>query len=469
MKKLTLKIRQNTKAIIFGLAILASAGLTALHPTQAIKSTFAFTGLIATFKSKKIELDAEEVKHFEAIDGVLEANFKGLLSAEDATKQLNELKATIPTADAMKKLNDGIEELNDQYKKAQERIDQLATTGGHKGTEKGWKAQLREQLGSEQGKAAIKAFIGMNSNASLELNVKAATNMFETTTTAYTTATTAIAYPAPEVIPGLNDIARNQPFILQQLNVGGTDRANIIWTEKYNPQGAAGWVGEGVASPDVSFDVRIAESRAKTLAADTVVSIENLDDVDFIESEIQKEIIYQLAIKLDTDLLQGDGIGDNLPGIISFVGGYVLTSFSVTQPNTMDCILACATQIAVDNFRPDKALLNTLDYNNVMALKGNTGYYLTNPNAQGNTWNKIEVISSNQVPVGHVLVMDSTRTNVKKYKDMNITFGWVNDNFKKRLVTIMGYLRIHNFIKLNDTNAFVYDTLTNIKAAIAAV
>ena len=81
----------------------------------------------------------------------------------------------------------------------------------------------------------------------------------------------------------------------------------------------------------------------------------------------------------------------------------------------------------------------------------------------------VPVIQSNQVPVGKVLVMDTTRTNVKILQGMMINFGWVNDNFTKHMVTIMGDMRLHNYIKNNDLGAFVYDDIANIKSAIANV
>lgn len=471
MKKLTLKIRQNTKAIILGLAILAGAGFSALHPKEGVKSSLAFVGLVATFKKKGIDLDADEQKHFEAIDGVLEANFKGLLSAEDATKQLSELKATIPTEAAMKKLSDGIDEMNEAYKKAQSRIDQLATNGlGGQVASKGFKAQLIEQMKSKDfGEYAQWAKSNSPGQKGFEFEIKAATDMTVAGTTAYTTAGTNIAMPQPEFIPGLNDVARNQPFIMPLLNVRGTSNANIVYVEKYNPQGSAGWVAEGAAGSEVSFDIQISNSRAKMITAYIKVSTQMLDDVDYIASEIQKELMYKVAIAVDTALLQGDGTGDSLKGIKAFAPAYALTTLSTTSPNNCDAIVAAKTQITAANFIADTAVLNPIDFAQTTLLKGSTGYYIVNPNNSDSTWANIRVVQSNQVPVGYVMVMDSAKTNVLLYQNLTIAYGYVNDDFTKHLVTIQATQRLHSFVKLNDVNAFVYDTLQNIKDAITAV
>ena len=436
--------------------------------------SLAVIGMVASAKAKKIELDADELKTYGAFDEVLENLEKGLLSKEDAEKQFKELKEKL-SPEALKALVDAANvEVTETLAKQAIALDQLKTLGiGGPGNVKSLRDQIKEQLEKPENKSALDAFKQKSASAKgFELQVKAAGTMTTAGTTAYTTAATAMGIPQPEFIPGLNNIARNQPFILQVLNVKPTQKANIVYTEKYNPQGAAGMLGEGAATPEVSFDIRIGESRAKMIGAFIKVSIQMLDDIDYIAAEIENELIYQVAISLDTNLYSGNGAGDNLAGITSFVGGYVLTGANAvytTLPNACDVVMACATQIAHDNFRPDIALLNPIDYNQTKMLKGTTGYYLINPNVTNESWDGILIVRSNQVPVGRVLVMDSSKTNVFRYQDFTLSYGWVNDDFTKNLVTINAHQRIHSFIKNNDTNAFVEDSIANVKAAITAI
>ena len=478
MKKLKFKINKGTKSLILGLSILGVLGFSAMHTAEAKKAlpSMAFIGMVAGFKKKGVELDAEELKTYTAMDSILEEMHKGLLTNEDFKAQFDALKATM-SPEALKKLVDEAnKEVEDALKAQAVLLDQLKTQGiGGNVNGKSLREQIKENLEKPEIKAALGEMMKKNAGSKgFQMEIKAAGTMTVSGSTAYTTAGTAIAFPQPEFIPGLNNVARNQPFILQILNVMPTQKANILYTEKYNPQGAAGWVGEGAAASEVSFDIKIGESRAKMVDCYCKVSIQNLDDVEYMAAEIEKEIIYQIAIKIDSDLLAGDGIGDNLAGITSFVGGYVLadaTGVYTTLPNAVDAVMAAATQIAHDNFRPDIALLNPIDYNQTKMMKGTTGYYVMNPNVdqKGETWDGIMIVRSNQVPVGHILVMDSSKTNVYRYQDFTLSYGWVNDDFTKNIVTIMAHQRLHSFIKSNDTNAFVYDSLANIKAAITAV
>ena len=489
VKKLNEIITGKMKHLVAMMSVLLMITLFATTPLrtwgankQILKlggETCAFMGIVASFKKKGQPLTEDEQKAYAIFDEIMEANQKELLTNEEFKKQFDELKSTL-TPEALKKLTEGIVEKSDAeirelLAKHGKAIDQLNTLGlpSAQGKGKSLKEQIKEQLQKPENAALVKEFQAhTNRTTSMKLEIKAAGTMEVATTTAYTTAATALGIPFPELIPGLNNVARNQPFIMQLLNVMNTAKANIVYTEKYNPQGTAGWVGEGVASSQVSFDIRIGESRAKRVSAYIKVSVEMLDDIDYMASEIEKELIYQIAISIDTNLLQGNGAGENLNGIASYASAYVLTGANAiytTLPNNVDAIMAAATQIAHDNFRPDIAVMNTIDYNQVKLLKGTTGYYLINPNAENSKWGGITVVPSNQVPVGYIMVMDSSKSNVYRYQDFTLAYGWVDEDFTNNLVTILANQRLHAFVKNNDTNAFVYDTLSNIKAAITAV
>ena len=427
-------------------------------------------GLVAAMKKNGVTMTAEEEKEYTALEkGVndaLEQSHKGLLTEDQLAEKLKTLNEGM-TADQKKSFDD----LDAAVKLQQQAIDQLKTMGnpGKPGGDS-LKAQIKKALDNDGIKAIMsKMKNGEAGNHAFKFEVKASADMSLTTTTAYTTAGTAITMAQPEFIPGLNNVARNKPFIWPLMNVKPTQSENIVYVEKYNPQGAAAWVGEGVAAPKVSFDIQVSNSRAKMVDAYIHVSTQMLDDIDYIAAAIEDELLYQIAISVDTFILQGDGTGDNLKGIKSFAPAYSLTTLTTTAPNNCDAILAAATQIVSKNFAPDIAVLNPIDFAQTKLLKGSTGYYVVNPNNQDSTWAGIKVVQSNQVPLGTLMIMDSSKTNIHPYQNFTISYGMINDDFIKNLVVIKGVQRMHSYIKVNDLNAFVYDTLANIKTAITAV
>lgn len=463
-------------SLIVTLLLIATISISVWGPNKTVTKigggSFALVGLVATFKKKGIELSAEEEEQFKAMDEAFENHTKGFISADDFKKQFDEIKGAMSPEALKKMVEEANKEISDTLTKQAVMIEQLQKSGmpGGPSEAKSLREQIKEQLSKPEYVTSLKGFKDKQiGTQGFQFGVKAAGNMTSAGTTAQTTAATAIAFPTPEFIPGLNNIARNQPFILQIMNVMPTSKENIVFSEKINVQGSANWVGENAAANQVSFDIQLTNSRAKMVTAYIKVSTQMLDDVDYIASEIEKELIYQIAISIDTFLLQGDGTGDNLKGIASFASGYTLTSLSTPEPNNCDAILACATEIASENFRPDLAILNPIDYAQTKLIKSSTGEYVVNPNNANDVWAGVRVVQSNQVPLGYTMVMDSSKTNVYRYQDFMLSYGWINDDFIKHMVTITAHQRMHNFVKSNDTNAFVYDSLADIKAAITAV
>lgn len=276
--------------------------------------------------------------------------------------------------------------------------------------------------------------------------------------------------PMPGFEPGVIQIARQRPFMMSISNTGSTDRPSVVWTQKVNPEGEALFIGEGVVKPLIDFNISTTRTDAKKVADKIKVSTEMLDDIDFMASEIENELIYQIEIKTSTQLLSGDGLGDNLAGLDTFAGGYVLTSVKTTEPNNADAIRAAITQVRTMFFMPDIVVVNPIDATNLELTKASDGHYIMPPfmAADGTRIAGVRVIEETGIPVGSVLVGDMTRFRVRIYKAIAIYYGWVNDDFEKNLVTVIGEQRLFSFVPSNETGAFVYDTFANIKAAITA-
>lgn len=279
--------------------------------------------------------------------------------------------------------------------------------------------------------------------------------------------------PAVEIEPGLIDLARNQPFLENYANTTTTSKPRIVFTQKTNPQGNAAFIGEGAVKPLISFEIGTSESYAKKVADKIKVSTEMLDDVDFIAGEIETELQYQVDIAVDTALLSGAGDGSQgataLKGLTAFVGAYALTTVSTTTPNDFDAIRAAIAQVISLNFSPNIVFYNTIDGANMDLVKDTQGRPLAmeyrDPN--GKIY-RLVAVETNQIPVGSFLVGDMTRFKVRNYQPFSISYGWVNDDFEKNLVTIIGERRLHAYVAGNDTAAFVYDTFANVKTAITA-
>lgn len=297
-----------------------------------------------------------------------------------------------------------------------------------------------------------------------EINLREAATMLVSTHTGNNNA----YIPTPEILPGFVDLARQKAFLENYVNVSGTSKARIVWTNKVNPEGNAAFIGEGDVKPLVSFGLESEVSNAKKVADKIKVSEEMIDDVEFMAGEIENELRYLVDIKVDDQLLSGDGLGDNLKGITEYVGGYVQTGIETTEPNNADAILAAGAQIANANFTPNRAFISIIDAANMDLQKATDGHYVLPPfaSASGRIIKGIPVVETNRIPVGHLLILDTTKYKVRNYKSFTIRYGWVNDDFEKNLITVIGERRLHAYMSDNETASGVYDTFANIKAAI---
>lgn len=275
--------------------------------------------------------------------------------------------------------------------------------------------------------------------------------------------------PNVEMVPGLVQLARNLPFIEDYANTSSTSSPRIVWTEKTNPQGQAGMTAEGALKPLISFEIKTNESFAKKVTDKIKVSTEMLDDIDYIAGEIENELKYQVDIKVDNQLLTGDGTGQNLKGLTQYAGGYVLTTVKTTgTPNDADAIRAGIAQVKTLNFNANYGFINPVDGANMDLTKNTQGSYIIPPfqSSTGLSIAGVQIVETNQMPDGQVLIGDMSRFVVRNYKAFSIQYGWVNDDFELNLVTIIGERRLHDYVADNNTGAFVYDSLANIKTAI---
>lgn len=279
--------------------------------------------------------------------------------------------------------------------------------------------------------------------------------------------------PEPEIQSGLVDLTRNRPFLESYANTSTTTRARIVWTEKFNKQGQAAWLLEGQVKPLISFEWRSFESYAKKVADKIKVSTEALDDVDWLAAEIEAELKYEVDIAVDVALLTGVGDGTSgaasLQGITARVGGYVLTTIKTTTPNNFDALRAAYAQIVTLNQNPTHVFINPIDGANMDLAKDANGRPLMMDyrGADGRLF-RLTPIETNQIPVGSFLMGDMSRFKIRNYKPFAVYYGWVNDDFERNLVTIIGERRLHAFLATNDLGAFIYEQFADVKTLLLA-
>jgi HK97 family phage major capsid protein len=233
---------------------------------------------------------------------------------------------------------------------------------------------------------------------------------------------------------GLTRIQRRAPFMRQLVNTRGTTSKYVVWIEQANADpGVAGQTAEGTEKTQTDFDLVERSSEVKKTTAYIKVSKEMLADIPFMQGEINGELMELVELKLDEQILLGDGTGNNLSGIDSVATAFAAGTFALSVPsaNNSDVLRVAISQIANANFSANYILLNPADAAAMELTKDTNGQY-TYPvfvNEAGMSVKGIPVIENPGVTAGDFYVGDFTKSNLRIREEMNVQVGYVNDDF----------------------------------------
>lgn len=313
---------------------------------------------------------------------------------------------------------------------------------------------------------SIDAIKALGSGQTIALDIKAAGTM--TIDNNYSGGTVGLS----ALEPGLTRVQRRKAFLRQLINVAGTISRYVVWIEQANPDpGVAGMTAEGTEKTQTDFDLVERSSEVKKISAYIKVSKEMLADIAFMRGEINAELMELVQLKLDEQILLGDGTGSNLTGIDLNATPWAAGSFASTIPsaNNTDVLRVAIAQIAGLNFEANYIVLNPADAAALELTKTLTAEYTYPVNlmyGMPKTIYGVPVIENNLVPAGTFYVGDFSKSNLRVREDMNIQVGYVNDDFTKNLITILCEARAAHFVKVNHYGAFVKGDFAVAKAAL---
>lgn len=302
-----------------------------------------------------------------------------------------------------------------------------------------------------------------NRSGSVQLVVKAVGAM------ALSTNTTG-QIPQAEREAGITRIVRRQPFVLDLVNTGSITSNLWEWVEQKNPEGGAGMTAEGAKKSQADFDLVSGSAKVQKVTAFIKVTKEMLDDVALLRSEIDQELTELINLKIDEQLLNGDGTGDNLVGVnlnaVTFTAGAF--ALAVATPNNGDVLRVAINQVMIADFNPNYVVLNPNEATQMDLDKGSDGHYVTRPftNSDGTVIHGIPVIMNTGIAQGTFLIGDFTKSGVRFKERLTINVGYENDDFTKNFVTILAEARLVQRVKSNHYKAFVKGSFATAKTAI---
>jgi HK97 family phage major capsid protein len=286
-----------------------------------------------------------------------------------------------------------------------------------------------------------------------------------------TIAANASTYTQGYVDSTVTRIAERKPFIQNLLSgrtLSGT--GNVIYFEQQSRVGDAGVTAEGALKSATEYDLVEVRLSAKKVTATTKASMELIDDIPYMESLINEDLMKRVALKVDEQILSGSGLGANMKGIFTSATPFAAGTFAlgVTSANRYDVLAIAVTQVYTNNFTPNYILLNPTDVAQMDVTKTSTGEYVLPAfvSRDGKEVKAVPIILNNGIPAGQYLVMDSTAAEIYTRSGLQVSIGYENDDFTKNMVTVIAEWRGLCVVKSNNEGAFVKGTFATDIAAI---
>lgn len=207
-----------------------------------------------------------------------------------------------------------------------------------------------------------------------------------------------------------------------------------------------------------------------------------VSDYPFMMSRIDRLINESLSLKIDSQLLYGNGIGENLFSIDYYASEFSATNVdapigaTIQAANMVDLILAMQTQIMElgqqNGFDPNTVIVNKLDwFKNVESLKDLDNNYL---DARVSVVNGVPYIGGMMVVWSPIVVsntlyvFDSTKGEIIDRQTVELDIAFQNGtNWESEIATLKGYERLNLLVPSEVQNAFM--KCTDVTTAIDAI
>jgi HK97 family phage major capsid protein len=264
----------------------------------------------------------------------------------------------------------------------------------------------------------------------------------------------------PTVMAGIQALPQRRLTVRDLISPGRMDSSSLEYVQEKVFTNNAAPVAEGAAKPSSDLQLELKTTSAKVIAHWMKASRQILDDVSQLRSMIDQRLMYGLAYVEESQLLSGDGTGQNLNGIITQATAYS-APFTPTDDNgAIDQTRLMMLQAALSEYPATGIVMHPSDWARIELTKDGNGQYIIGvPQGQATPtlWG-LPVVATQAITVDKVLV-GAFKLGAQLFDrwDARVEVGYVNDDFTKNLVTILAEERLA--LAVYRPLAFIYGDL----------
>ena len=282
--------------------------------------------------------------------------------------------------------------------------------------------------------------------------------------------------PVEDRMEGLNTLASRDTKFLNTLQTRSTSSNVISWVAQSAKDGSAGQTAEGALKNQIDFDLVVASENVKKTTAFIKVSNEMLDDIDWMQSEIEAELMRELYKAVEATAFSGNGSGTALRGVNTVATAFAITGADFNEPivnaNEVDVLVAGNLQIELaEQGSANFAFLNPRDVASLKVAKvsGTDKRYIDRLQAIGSSLlldGVTKIVPTTLVPAGTFLMGNFDKAFLVEKDGVKYDLGYENDDFTKNFVTLRAEWRGAVVVKTNDRTAFVKGTFSTAIASL---
>lgn len=372
-----------------------------------------------------------------AILEAIEKNHKATTEQIEAVKAANQKSLD----DAKTELQDEISAAKGTSQKALEKVEEIekkmATSGmGGNGGRKSFGDQVEEKLIAH--KSDLPLSVGKKFSFDIEIDRKAVGNM------ASSTSLTGSYFVAPTVVPGMVLQPYNSVHVRNIIATGNTDSNLVRHVRDNGGEGGPTTVAEGGTKPQIDRDLSIVDAPVRKIATYFRVPEEMIEDIPFLTSFLTNVGTEEVLAVEDTQLLYGDGTGQNISGIAN-TGNFTAFAAGSTvigaSSNRFDVLGMSSTQMRLAKRNPSIHLVNPRDYFEMVSAKDTTNNYILRGGGNGILpvdAGGVPVVQMNQIAAGDFITIDRNAAQIFFRSNINVRFYEQDqDNAIKNMVTIV--------------------------------
>ena len=264
-------------------------------------------------------------------------------------------------------------------------------------------------------------------------------------------------------LPGVVALPQRRLTVRDLISPGRMDGSTLEYVKETGFTNNAAPVAEGATKPESSMKFDLVTTSAKVIAHWVKASRQILDDASQLQSIVDQRLRYGLAYVEEQQLLNGDGTGQNLLGIVPQASAYT-APITVSGATIIDQIRLALLQAELAEYPSTGIVMNPKDWTRVELLKDSQGRYIIgNPqgNAAASLWG-IPVVTTQAMQEDKFLA-GAFRLGAQLFDrwEARVEVSTENqDDFIRNMVTILAEERLA--LAVYRPEAFVYGDFGNL-------